>query len=65
MSPLVSLLAEVPLFHLLDVKSDLNTPLFACSRVIGWAAHVTEQQDKNRLIRPRSKYTGPPRRSAK
>ncbi len=58
-------LYAAPLFHLLDIRSDLNTPLFACSRVIGWAAHVTEQQDKNRLIRPRSRYTGPGRRSAR
>ena len=57
-------LYAAPLFHLLKIPTDLNTPLFACSRVIGWAAHVIEQQDKNRLIRPRSRYTGPARRSA-
>lgn len=57
-------LYAAPLFHLLKIPTDLNTPLFACSRVIGWAAHVIEQQDKNRLIRPRSRYTGPGRRSA-
>ncbi|MEC4678378.1 MAG: citrate synthase, partial [Nitrospirota bacterium] len=28
------------------------------SRVTGWAAHVIEQHDQNRLIRPRCKYTG-------
>jgi len=37
----------------------LNTPLFAASRVAGWCAHVIEQHDNNRLIRPRSLYTGP------
>ena len=38
---------------------ELNTPVFACSRVAGWCAHVIEQHDHNRLIRPRSLYTGP------
>ena len=37
----------------------LNTPIFAVSRVAGWCAHVIEQHDHNRLIRPRSLYTGP------
>ncbi len=55
-------LYAAPLFKLLGVPSDLNTPLFACSRVVGWCAHVIEQQSANRLIRPRSRYTGPERR---
>ena len=55
-------LYAAPLFKLLGVPSDLNTPLFACSRVVGWCAHVIEQQSNNRLIRPRSRYTGPARR---
>ena len=38
---------------------DLYTPLFVVSRVTGWAAHVIEQLDNNRLIRPRARYTGP------
>ncbi|MBV9019124.1 MAG: citrate synthase/methylcitrate synthase [Chloroflexi bacterium] len=38
---------------------DLFTPTFAISRVIGWAAHVLEQVDHNRLIRPEADYTGP------
>ncbi len=32
----------------------------AVSRIAGWGAHVIEQQDHNRLIRPRALYTGPP-----
>ncbi|MEL7237408.1 MAG: citrate/2-methylcitrate synthase, partial [Planctomycetota bacterium] len=52
-----------PLFRLLGIPADQNTPLFACSRVVGWCAHVIEQHDANRLIRPRSLYTGPERRS--
>ena len=55
-------LYAAPLFHLLGIPSDLNTPLFACSRVVGWCAHVIEQHENNRLIRPRSRYVGPARR---
>ena len=58
-------LYAAPLFKLLGIPSDLNTPLFACSRVLGWCAHVLEQQANNRLIRPRSRYTGPERRPLK
>ncbi|NIW24089.1 MAG: citrate synthase, partial [Gammaproteobacteria bacterium] len=36
----------------------LYTPIFALSRVAGWTAHVLEQMQDNRLIRPRSNYTG-------
>src|SRR5665213_3605735 len=43
----------------LGIDIDLFTPIFAVSRVAGWAAHVIEQQDDNRLIRPRADYTGP------
>ena len=47
------------LYHYLDLAVDLYTPLFVVSRVTGWSAHVIEQLDNNRLIRPRSNYTGP------
>ncbi len=43
----------------LGIPIDLFTPIFAVSRVAGWAAHVIEQLDDNRLIRPRAEYTGP------
>jgi citrate synthase len=43
----------------LGIAIDLFTPIFAISRVAGWAAHVIEQLDDNRLIRPRAEYTGP------
>jgi hypothetical protein len=43
----------------LGLEVDLDTPPFVASRVVGWAAHVIEQSENNRLIRPRSKYTGP------
>ena len=50
------------LYHYLGLDIDLYTPLFVASRVVGWAAHVIEQSENNRLIRPRSRYIGLPRR---
>jgi citrate synthase len=44
----------------LGVEIDLFTPIFAISRIAGWTAHVIEQLDDNRLIRPRADYIGPP-----
>jgi len=46
-------------YHVLGIDVDLFTPIFAVSRVSGWAAHVIEQLDDNRLIRPRAEYLGP------
>jgi citrate synthase len=43
----------------LGIDIDLYTPIFAVSRIAGWAAHVIEQLDDNRLIRPRAEYIGP------
>jgi 2-methylcitrate synthase/citrate synthase II len=51
-------LYAAPVFWMLEFPPELNTPLFAASRVAGWCAHVTEQHDHNRLIRPRSLYVG-------
>jgi 2-methylcitrate synthase len=47
-------------YLLMDIPRELSTPVFVCSRIAGWCAHVIEQQDHNRLIRPRALYTGPP-----
>jgi citrate synthase len=44
----------------LGIDIDLYTPIFAISRISGWTAHVIEQLDDNRLIRPRAEYIGPP-----
>jgi 2-methylcitrate synthase/citrate synthase II len=62
-----SLCANVDLYaavvlRLLGFPPALNPAIFACSRVAGWCAHVIEQHSHNRLIRPRSLYTGPKRR---
>jgi citrate synthase len=46
-------------YHVLGIDVDLFTPIFAVSRISGWAAHVIEQLDDNRLIRPRADYVGP------
>jgi citrate synthase len=43
----------------LGLDVDLFTPIFAVSRISGWTAHVIEQLDDNRLIRPRAEYVGP------
>jgi citrate synthase len=47
-------------YHVLGIDVDLFTPIFAVSRISGWSAHVIEQLDDNRLIRPRADYVGPP-----
>jgi citrate synthase len=50
-------------YHYLGIDTGLFTPIFAMSRVVGWAAHVIEQHADNRLIRPSSEYVGPPPRA--
>ena len=51
------------LYHYMGLPIPLYTPLFVLSRVVGWSAHVIEQLDDNRLIRPRANYTGPEARA--
>jgi len=46
-------------YHSMGIEHDLFTPIFAVSRVSGWIAHILEQYDNNRLIRPRAEYVGP------
>jgi citrate synthase len=43
----------------LGIPRDLFTPIFAISRMSGWTAHILEQFENNRLIRPRAEYVGP------
>jgi citrate synthase len=45
-------------YYTMGIPVDLYTPIFACSRISGWTAHVLEQLGNNRLIRPRAEYTG-------
>ena len=58
-------LYAAPVFTMLGFPPELNTPIFAVSRVSGWCAHVVEQHDHNRLIRPISLYVGPAARPYK
>src|SRR5204863_9265731 len=46
-------------YYSLGIPTDLFTPIFAISRTSGWTAHVIEQLQDNRLIRPQSEYIGP------
>jgi citrate synthase len=46
-------------YYVMGIPTDLYTPLFAVSRLSGWAAHLLEQYANNRLIRPRAEYVGP------
>lgn len=45
-------------YQSLGINKDLFTPIFAISRTSGWTAHILEQYDNNRLIRPRAEYVG-------
>ncbi len=45
-------------YHYLGIPTDIFTPIFACSRITGWTAHVMEQLAHNRLLRPRAEYLG-------
>jgi 2-methylcitrate synthase len=46
-------------YRFLGVPTYLFTPIFVCSRITGWAAHIMEQRENNKLIRPAADYTGP------
>ena len=50
---------SAPAYHSLGIPTPLFTPIFVCSRIAGWAAHIIEQRADNRLIRPTATYTGP------
>jgi citrate synthase len=45
-------------YYMLGIEPDLFTPIFALSRTAGWTAHLLEQWEANRLIRPRAEYVG-------
>jgi 2-methylcitrate synthase len=51
------------MYHFMGIATELFTPIFVCSRLTGWAAHVKEQRANNKLIRPGAEYNGPQARS--
>lgn len=50
-------------YFFMDIPTKLFTPIFVCSRVTGWTAHIMEQRANNRIIRPSADYTGKEARS--
>lgn len=54
-----------PAYYMMGFEIDFFTPIFVMARVTGWSAHIIEQAESNRLIRPLSEYTGQGERKVK
>lgn len=52
-----------PTYYMMGIDIPFFTPIFVMSRVVGWTAHIVEQNENNALIRPLSAYSGEPQRS--
>ncbi len=46
------------LYYMMELPIELYTPIFVMSRITGWSAHIIEQLDNNRIIRPANEYNG-------
>ncbi len=51
-----------PAYYMMGIDIPLYTPIFAMARMAGWIAHIIEQSENNRIIRPMSEYIGPQER---
>ena len=51
-----------PAYYLMGFEIDFFTPIFVISRITGWCAHILEQREGNKLIRPLAQYVGEPSR---
>ncbi len=52
-----------PAYYMMGFEIEMFTPIFVMSRITGWSAHIIEQTENNRIIRPLSEYVGPDQRT--